>query len=175
MGRFRPASQYSTDYTSQASNNPNASASSPARSMEVVRYQPSTPRETRSQQDRVARADAGDLQAGLDLIPLEATETALARRSCTSHPDRSVLDFLRDPGRGIAHYQAASVVLEELAGRTEETASDAVFVYRYIQAHSLWSDHPDPEVRSADDLLRCLNGRDYIRANLAIGTSARAL
>ncbi|KAK3045661.1 hypothetical protein LTR09_012782 [Extremus antarcticus] len=118
--------------------------------------------------DRIARADAGDLQAGLDLISLEAAETALAQRSCVSHPDRSVLDFLRDPGQGTPHYQSASVVLEELAGRTEETASDALFVYRYIQAHSLWNDHPDPNVRSADDL-------DYIRANIAIGTSARAL
>jgi hypothetical protein len=143
--------------------------------MEVVRYQSSTPRETRSQQERIARADAGDLQAGLDLISLEAAETALAQRSCISHPDRSVLDFLRDPRQDIPHYQAASVVLEELAGRTEETASDALFVYRYIQAHSLWKDHPNSNVRSAEDLLRCLNGRDYIRVNLAIGTSARAL
>lgn len=176
MGRFRPASQYDAYYVSQLSNTSHHSASSqPIHSMEVVRYQSSTPRETRSQQDRIARADAGDLQAGLDLISLEAAETALAQRSCVSHPDRSVLDFLRDPGQGTPHYQAASVVLEELAGRTEETASDALFVYRYIQAHSLWNDHPDPNVRSADDLLRCLNGRDYIRANLAIGTSARAL
>ena len=47
-------------------------------------------------------------------------------------------------------------------------------MFRYIQAHSLWKGHPDSAVRSAEDLIRRLDGSDYVRANIIIGTSAQA-
>jgi hypothetical protein len=142
---------------------------------EVVRYQPpSTQRETRSQLDRVqARADAGDLQARLDLIKIDAAEKILARRFCKHQPDRSILSYLRDPGDNIAPYQAASLVLEELADQTEETALESALVFRYIQAHHLWRGHWNAAVQSAEDLVRSLDRSDIVQANIIIGTSAQ--
>jgi hypothetical protein len=87
--------------------------------------------------DRVARANAGNLQARLDLISIDAAEDALARRFCKHQPERSILAYLRKPGDGVAPYEAASAVLEELADKTEDTAFESALVFRYIQAHAL--------------------------------------
>lgn len=141
---------------------------------EVVRYQPpATQRETRSQLDRVARADAGDLQARLDLIPINAVEEALARRFCKQQPDRSILAYLQEPGEGIERCQAAATILEELADKTEDSAYESALVFRYIQKHSLWKYHPNSAVQSAESLIQHLNGSDYVQANIIIGTSAQ--
>ena len=148
------------------------SPSTPAQ--EVVRYHPpSTQRETRSQLDRVARANAGDLQARLDLISIDAAEEALARRFCKHQPERSILAYLREPGDSIAPYEAASAVLEELADKTEDAAFESALVFRYIQAHALWRGHPSSAVQSAEDLIRHLDGSDYVQANIIIGTSVQ--
>ena len=141
---------------------------------QVVRYVPPQVRETRSQQDRLARADAGDLQARLELISLESAEAALARRRCKHQPERSILSYLQDPGDGLAKYQAASSILEQLVDKTEETAFDSVLVFRYIKAYELWKDHPSPEIRSAEDLVKQLDSSDYVQANIVLGTSAQA-
>ena len=107
-------------------------------SQEVVRYQPpTTQRETRSQLDRVAKAEAGDLQARLDLISTDAAEEALGQRFCKHQPDRLILAYLRDLDKGIEPYEAASTVLEELADKTEDSAYESALVFRYIQAYSL--------------------------------------
>jgi hypothetical protein len=45
---------------------------------QVVRYIPPDIRETRSQQDRLSRVDARDLQARLELISLESAKAVLA-------------------------------------------------------------------------------------------------
>ena len=49
----------------------------PTQTNQVVRYVLPQIRGTRSQQDCLARADAGDLQARLELISLESAEVAL--------------------------------------------------------------------------------------------------
>lgn len=122
----------------------------------------------------MARADAGELQARLDLIPIEVAEAALAHRFCKHEPRRSILSFLQQPGEDIAPHQAAVSVLEDLADRTEETALDSVLVYRFIQARELWKDHPDPEVQSAEDFVRCLKQRDFVQALLIMGASVES-
>jgi hypothetical protein len=63
-------------------------------------------------------------------------------------------------------------VLEELADSTEQAALTSALVYRYIQAHSLWKGHPDPEVTSAETFLDTLENSDYVKANIVIGSSA---
>lgn len=128
----------------------------------MVRYVSPQIRETRSQQDRLARADAGDLQARLELISLESAEAALTQRRCKHQPERSILSYLQDPGDGLARYQAASSILEQLADKTEETAFDSVLVFRYIKAYELWKDHLSPEIQSAEDLIRQLDSSDYM-------------
>ncbi|KAM0724044.1 hypothetical protein Q7P37_000224 [Cladosporium fusiforme] len=149
-------------------------AASTGRSDQVVRYVPPTPRETRSQQDRLAKADAGDLRARLDLITLEAAEAGLRRRLCKHQPDRSMLSYLQDPGDGLARHQAASAILEQLADETEETASDSVLVFRYIETHGIWKDHPGSDVRSAEDFVKQLNNSEFVQANIVFGTSAQS-
>lgn len=141
---------------------------------EVVRYElPTTQRETRSQLDREARADAGDLKSRLDMIDINAAEKILARRFCKHQPDRSILSYLRDPGDDIAPYQAASLVLEELADQTEETALESALVFRYIQTNQLWRGHWNTSIQSAEDLVRSLDRSDIVQANIIIGTSAQ--
>jgi hypothetical protein len=128
--------------------------------------------ETRSQTDRRARADAGDLQARLDLIPLNVVEDHLSRSFRVAQPDCSILDCLRGDGETLKSHQAASVVLEELADSTEQAAFTSALVYRYIQAKSLWKGHPDPDVTSAEAFLNTLDNSDYVKANIFIGSSA---
>jgi len=141
---------------------------------EVVRYVSPTPRETRSQQDRLAKANAGDLRARLDLITLESAEEALDRRRYKYQPERSILSYLQDPGDGLAKYQAASSILEQLADETENAGFDSALVFRYIDSHGLWRDHPSSEVRSAEDLVRQLGNSDLVQANIVIGTSTQS-
>lgn len=78
-----------------------------------------TQQDTRSQAERRARADAGDLQARLDLIPLHVIEDQLSRCFRTAQPSCSILDSLRGTDESIAGHRAASTVLEELADSTE--------------------------------------------------------
>ncbi|KAI4219550.1 MAG: hypothetical protein L6R36_008246 [Xanthoria steineri] len=152
-----------------------ADGSSPStQGREVVRYEPHSQRETRSQQSRLAKAAEGNLQARLELISLEAAERGLARRFCKHQPDRSILDYLRAPDDGVTAYEAASTVLEDLADQTEATALESALAFRYVQAHELWKGHPNPAVRSAEDLVRHLDGGDYVQASIIIGTSAQA-
>jgi hypothetical protein len=131
-----------------------------------------TLQDTRSQTERRARADTGDLQARLDLIPLRDIEDQLSRRFRTTQPDCSILECLNGWDGTLASHRAASIVLEELADSTEHAALTSALVYRYVQAHSLWKGHPDPRVTSAETFLDTLDNSDYVKANIVIGSSA---
>lgn len=139
---------------------------------EFISSQAITLQETRSQTDRRARADAGDLQARLDLISLNVVEDHLSRSFRVAQPECSILDCLRGDDGTLKSHQAASVVLEELADSTEQAAFTSALVYRYIQAKSLWKGHPDPNVTSAEAFLNTLDNSDYVKANIFIGSSA---
>lgn len=145
-------------------------ASSSVNDALVVRRE--TTLDTRSQSDRRARADAGDLQARLDLIPLSVVEDQLSRRSRTANPECSILSCLRGDDGAAAGHEAAATILEELADSTEQAALTSTLVYRYIQAHSLWRGHPDAKVTSAESFLDTLDNADYVKANIVIGSSA---
>jgi hypothetical protein len=136
----------------------------------VPRYE--TLQDTRSQTERRARANAGDLQPRLDLIPLGDIEDQLSRRFRTAQPDCSILECLNGRDETLAGHRAASIVLEELADSTEQAALTSALVYRYVQAHSLWKGHPDPSVTSAETFLDTLDNSDYVKANIVIGSSA---
>lgn len=128
--------------------------------------------DTRSQSDRRARADAGDLQARLDLIPLSVVEDQLSRCFRMANPECSILSSLRSGDGAAAGHEAAATILEELADSTEQAALTSTLVYRYIQAHSLWRGHPDAKVTSAESFLDTLDNADYVKANIVIGSSA---
>ncbi|KAK1807589.1 hypothetical protein LTR12_018063 [Friedmanniomyces endolithicus] len=131
-----------------------------------------TMQDTRFQRERRARADAGDLQARLDLLPLNVVEDQLSRCFRSARPDCSILTCLRGTDEAVAGHEAAAVVLEELADSTEQAAFTSALVYRYIQAHCLWKGHPNPHVTSAETFLDTLENSDYVRANIVIGSSA---
>jgi hypothetical protein len=64
-------------------------------------------------------------------------------------------------------------VLEELAIKTEDVAILATMAYRLIEAKALWKGHPDPSVKSAEDLIERLDSScDVAQANIVIGVSA---
>ncbi|KAK3111395.1 hypothetical protein LTR53_013408 [Teratosphaeriaceae sp. CCFEE 6253] len=96
--------------------------------------------DTRFQRERRARADAGDLQARLDLLPLNVVEDQLSRCFRSARPDCSILTCLRGTDEAVARHEAAAVVLEELADSMEQAAFTSALVHRYIQAHCLWKD-----------------------------------
>lgn len=140
---------------------------------EVVPYRPPIIEETFTQQDRRARADAGDLQARLELIPLHAVEDQLSRCFRTSRQDRSILTcLLGGDGAQPAHVAARSV-LEELADTTEHAAYTSALVYRYVQAHGLWK--ADPSVHSAEAFLDTLDNAEHVKANIVMGSSAQVV
>lgn len=63
-------------------------------------------------------------------------------------------------------------MLQELADSTDQAALTSALVYRYVQAKSLWKGHPDPKVTSAERFFETLDSADYVKANIAIGSSA---
>jgi hypothetical protein len=48
-------------------------------------------------------------------------------------------------------------VLRELASKTGDIAAVATLAYRVTEVRALWKGHPDPNVRSAEDLIRKLD------------------
>jgi hypothetical protein len=169
LSRFRPAASKSILPTAVMVA---PAAPSPISTTREIVPRNATQQDTRSQAERRARADAGDLQARLDLIPLHVIEDQLSRCFRTAQPNCSILDSLRGTDESIAVHLAASTVLEELADSTEQAALTSALVYRYIQAHSLWKGHPDPRVTSAETFLDTLENSDYVKANIVIGSSA---
>lgn len=137
--------------------------------------QPSTPAPlTRSQRQLLSEPlHAGNLKAYLDGISLVDVQAVLSRHFLQHQQDRSIFSFLVDPGDGVPPHEAASAVLEELASKTESVAVLATLAYRLIEAKGLWKGHPDPNVKSAEDLVRKLDsGCDVAQANIIIGASA---
>jgi hypothetical protein len=170
LSRFRPAPCESAPPGTAVT--PTAVASPRMANAGAIVPRHETLQDTRSQTERRARADAGDLQARLDLIPLRDIEDQLSRRFRATQPDCSILECLNGRDNTLASHQAASVVLEELADSTEQAALTSALVYRYVQAHSLWKGHPDPKVTSAESFLDTLDNSDYVKANIVIGSSA---
>jgi hypothetical protein len=170
LSRFRPTHRESAPLATTVTTSAIASPCAANAGAIVPRHE--TLQDTRSQRERRARADAGDLQARLDLIPLRDIEDQLSRRFRTAQPDCSILECLNGRDNTLASYQAASAVLEELADSTEQAALTSALVYRYVQAHSLWKGHPDPKVTSAETFLDTLDNSDYVKANIVIGSSA---
>ena len=136
--------------------------------------QSSTPHLTRSQRKLLSEPlHAGNLKAYLDGISLVDVQAVLSRHFLQHQQDRSIFSFLLDPGDGVLPHEAASAVLEELASKTEDVAVLATMAYRLIEAKGLWKGHPDPSVKSAEDLIGKLDsGRDIAQANIVIGASA---
>lgn len=144
---------------------------------DVVPYQPtqsSTPHETRSQRELLSEPlHAGNLKAYLDGISLVDVQSVLSRHFLENQRDRSIFSYLVEPGDGVLPHEAASAVLQELASKTENVAVLATLAYRLIEAKGLWKGHPDPSVKSAEDLVRRLDaGCDVAQANIVIGASA---
>jgi hypothetical protein len=120
-----------------------------------------------------ARTAAGNLKAYLDGISLVDVQSVLSRHFLQNKRDRSIFSYLVEPGDGILPHEAASAVLQELASRNENVAVLATLAYRLIEAKGLWKGHPDPSVKSAEDLIRKLDaGCDVAQANIVIGSSA---
>lgn len=136
--------------------------------------QSSTPHLTRSQRQLLSEPlHAGNLKAYLDGISLVDAQAVLSRHFLQHQQDRSIFSFLIEPGDGVLPHEAASSVLGELASRTENIAVLATLAYRVIEAKGLWKGHPDPSVKSAEDLIRKLDsGCDVAQANIVIGASA---
>jgi len=136
--------------------------------------QSSTTHLTRSQRQLLSEPlHAGNLKAYLDGISLVDVQAVLSRHFLQHQQDRSIFSFLVDPGDGVLPHEAASAVLEELASKTEDVAIVATLAYRLIEAKGLWKGHPDPSVKSAEDLIRKLDsGCDVAQANIVIGASA---
>lgn len=136
--------------------------------------QSSAPHLTRSQRHLLNEPlHAGNLKAYLDGISLVDVQAVLSRHFLQHQQDRSIFSYLVDPGDGVLLHEAASAVLGELASKTEDVAVLATLAYRLIEAKGLWKGHPDPSVKSVEDLIgRLDSGCDVAQANIVIGASA---
>jgi hypothetical protein len=139
----------------------------------MVSYQPPAARQTRSQITKTPHAVAKDLISRLETIPIGEAEAILARQTRKHQPDCSLLSYLQDPGHGMTAALAATSLLEELADGVEEVSTSTALVVRYVQAHRLWEDHPNPTIDSLETLLGTVDGIQYIQAAAVVGTSSQ--
>lgn len=142
---------------------------------DIVPYQHASANQTGSQVTSLSQVAASDVFAALQTFPIDHVEATLARRYLKRRPDCSVLSYLRDPGDGLTHAQAAADVLEELADGVEDVSTITSLVVRYVQAHRLWADHPNPAVNSLEALLGTVDGVQYVQAGTVIGTSSQLM
>ena len=108
-------------------------------------------------------------------LPIKEVEETLSHRYRKSNPDCSLLSYLRVPNDGVTQAQAAARILEELADGIEDVSTTTSLVVRYVQAHRLWADHPNPAVNSLEALLGTVDGIQYVRAGTVIGTSSQLM
>jgi hypothetical protein len=142
---------------------------------DIVPYQQSSADQTGSQAAKLSQVAAGNVFAALQTFPIAHVEATLARQYLKRRPDCSVLSYLRDPGHGTTHAQAATNVLEELADGVEDVSTVTSLVVRYVQAHRLWTVHPNPTINSLEALLGTVDGIQYVQAGTVIGTSSQLM
>ena len=140
----------------------------------IVSYPPASTRLKLTQIASSSQTPTAESLACSWALPIEDVETALSCRYRKRDPDRSLLSFLQNPGNGITRVQAVASIFEELADGTEDVSTVTPLVARYVQAHRLWADHPDPAVDSLEALLGTLGGVRYVRAGAAIGASSQS-
>lgn len=141
----------------------------------IVQYQPPSAQQNPSQITNVSQSAASDVLARLQALPIKEVEATLSNQYRKSDPDCSLLAYLRAPGDGITQAQAAALVLEELADGIEDVSTTTSLVVRYVQAHRLWADHPNPAVNSLETLLGTIDGIQYVQAGTVIGTSSQLM
>ncbi|KAM0710532.1 hypothetical protein Q7P35_002202 [Cladosporium inversicolor] len=140
----------------------------------IVSYPPASTRLNPTQTPSSSRAPTVESLAGLWALPIEEVEAALSCRYRKRDSNCSLLYFLQNPGNGITRVQAAASIFEELADGTEDVSIVTPLVARYVQAHRLWTDHPDPAVDSLEALLGTLGGVRYVRAGAAVDASSQS-
>jgi hypothetical protein len=133
----------------------------------IVSYRPASAQLVRSETIESPKAPKSDTLARLWALPVEEVEATLSRRYRKSKPNCSLLSFLQNPENGVARVQAAALVLQELSGGTEDASTTTSLVVRYVQAHRLWTEHPDPFVDSLEAFLGTIGGIRYVRAGTA--------
>ena len=140
----------------------------------IVLNPPASTRLNPTQTANSSQAPTAETIACSWALPIEEVEAALSCRYRKRDSDRSLLSFLQNPGNGITRVQAVASIFEELADGTEDVSTVTPLVARYVQAHRLWTDHPDPAVDSLEALLGTLGGVRYVRAGAAIGASSQS-
>lgn len=154
---------------------PAPSSPVPGMDRNVVEYQPPSAQQNPSQVANASQTAASDVLARLQSLPIRDVEANLSKQFRKSDPDCSLLSYLRAPGNGITQAQAAAHVLEELADGIEDVSTITSLVVRYVQAHRLWSDHPNPAINSLETLLGTVDGIQYVQAGTVIGTSSQLM
>ena len=136
-------------------------------SQNTVSYSPASARLVWSGTARLPKVPASGPLARLWALPIEEAEAKLSRRYRKNDPNCSLLSFLQTPGNGITRVQAAALVLQELADGSEDASAITSLVVRYVHAHRIWTDHPDPAVDSLEAFLGTIGGIRYVRAGAA--------
>lgn len=139
-------------------------------SLDIVSYPLASAHLDASETASPSKAPPSDSLAHLWALPIQDVEATLSHRFRKNNPSRSLLSSLRTPDNGITRVQAAARILEELAGGPEDASVTTSLVVRYVQAHRLWTDHPDPAVDSLEALLGTIGGVRYVRAGAGVDT-----
>lgn len=147
----------------------------PGMDRNVIEYQPPSAQQNQSQIANLSQTAANDVLTRLQALPIRDVEATLSKQFRKSDPDCSLLSYLRAPGDGITQAQAAAHVLEELADGIEDVSTTTSLVVRYVQAHRLWTDHPNPAINSLETLLGTVDGIQYVQAGTVIGTSSQLM
>jgi hypothetical protein len=108
----------------------------------TVSYRPASAQLVPSETIGSPKTPKSDTLARLWALPVEEVEATLSRRHRKNKPSCSLLSFLRNPDNGITRVQAAALVLQELAGGTENAATTTSLVVRYGKHQYSWGIMP---------------------------------
>ena len=81
-----------------------------------------------------------------------------------------IIEMLKNPGEDMTQADMAAQVLNQLAGMARETSTDALYVWHYVEHHSLWNTHRNENLRSAEAFLTNLADAFGVRALFSVAT-----
>jgi hypothetical protein len=127
----------------------------------------------RQNQSLRARADAGEIEARLQMMSPADVESELRCQKLPDDPNVSLWDYLNNPGPDVSPIQAASGLLAAAADHAESASVQAAYIWRWVKINNLWDTHPDPNLRTEQAFIESVPNHKVVKVMVVVGTSAQ--
>jgi hypothetical protein len=127
----------------------------------------------RQNQSLRARADAGEIEARLQMMSPADVESELRCQKLPDNPNVSLWDYLNNPGPDVSPIQAASGLLAAAADHAESASVQAAYIWRWVKINNLWDTHPDPNLRNEQAFIESVPNHKVVKVMVVVGTSAQ--